>query len=254
MPPTDRYLPLNSDALVLADGSELDGSRTEGRPLLDERTPGPAWLAATARGAFAAARLPRAGHAAVIRVVTPGDDAPTEAPVATASAPLTLPTGRLLLCGSQDVLRGELDDESIREVTVPAGSYRATLELQVAAASTLPLLRAAADAAGSEPERLGAYFRRTRPGDEPPDWLAYFLAERPHHDPGHEDAWEEFQETDRFGELVDAAEGAGLPFVDLVLRLEPDAPCDPPTSGWLDLAASASLPPVCPLGLRTSAI
>lgn len=249
----DLFLPLGGEALVIADGAELDGSRREGRPLLEGLGPEPAWRAAAGRGAFLPYRLEAARSGLVVRVVL-GPLAPQEADewVGRATGALELPSGELLLSTRSDVLRGAHDEEALARVEVEPGRHAVELFLQLPGPGGERCLRAAEAAAGEPLEPFGDYLRRTRPGEEPPDWLLLELGLAPHRDPGHEEEWEAWTETDRFARVQEASEALGLGLVDVVLRLEPSptAPATPlPPDGWVSAGTEVRKPERCPRGL-----
>lgn len=238
---------------MLADRAELDGSLREGRPLLEGLGPDAAWRAAATRGAFLPYRFEPARRGLVVRVVL-GPLVPAEADewVGRAAGALELPEGELLLSTDRDVLRGAHDEEALARVQLAPGRYAVELLLQLPGPGGEGCLRAAEAAAGEPAEPMGAYLRRTRPGEEPPDWLLLELGLAPHRDPGHEEEWEAWIETDRFARVQDAADALGLGLVDVVLRLEPD-PSAPATvlgaDGWVFAGSELRKPERCPRGL-----
>ncbi len=254
----DLYLPLRGAELVLCALGAVDGSRAAGGSLLprvDARSAG--WREGALRGDLLPYRLQRGAPALRVRVVLgplTGEEAAEQ--VGQVEGALELPEGCLLLA-TPAILTGGWDEESQRRLTLPAGRYRVLLHPQLPGPDGAECLRAAEAAAGEAPEPLGAYWRRTRPGEEAPDFLALRLGQAPHEDPEREEEWEAFQETDRFGALLDDADGLGLDLVDLVVRLEPD-PAAPattlPDDGWLRGTQAPLKPEKCPRGLRSAAL
>ena len=89
---------------------------------------------------------------------------------------------------------------------VPPGDYQATLYCYASA----PNGRLCLEAAGSD-ERLGAWFRRTRAGQEMPGWLHNRCVDDPDEDPGHKPEWKK------------APRRPGSRVIDFLLHLEPAA-------------------------------
>jgi len=95
------------------------------------------------------------------------------------------------------------------------------------------------------PQRaLGAYFRRTRPGEPFPLWLRNECTSDPDLDPGHEEEWHE-EEEDYDTPQPD--------YVGFLLRLTPldgEAPELPDmVDGWFSHAPRPRKPAVCPIGV-----
>jgi hypothetical protein len=118
---------------------------------------------------------------------------------------LRVSDGRLALCGGIAYLI-EPDDwalEFVRVVEVPAGSYRATVYCYASA----PNGRWCVEKSGTR-ETLGAWFRRTQPGQEMPRWLHNLCVNNPDEDPGHRAKWKR------------AKLRGGAPAIDFLLHLE----------------------------------
>jgi hypothetical protein len=118
---------------------------------------------------------------------------------------LRVPDGELALCGGVAYV---LDKESwaeeyVRVIEVPAGEYRATLYCYASA----PNGRLCVERSGLD-EPLGAWFRRTRSGQDMPAWLHNLCVNDPTLDPGHAQEWKR------------AAEKRGGYVVDFLLHLE----------------------------------
>ena len=168
---------------------------------------------------------------------------------------LRVADGKLALQGyfsddfDQDYL---LEDESLRIIDVPPGDYHVELYTYFPQLNAEYCLRAADD------EPIGTWFRRTRPDDDFPDWLKIWLTEdEPEADPGHEDSWEAFAESDAYGELLDRV-GDTVCYIDFLLRLTPLDEAETPfvlddntvdSGGWFLLTLNARKPERCPLGL-----
>jgi hypothetical protein len=199
-----------------------------------------AWKKAIHRGEILAVRLMQPGPV-VVRVLLNGALTPEEdaAWVDRWETTLKLPAGGLLLSGDPDTVFGiGYPEFETRLPDVPAGDYLAhVFTLLPGENGKRSLTRAA-------PERLGAYFRRTRPGEPFPAWLARMCAETPKLDPGHEQEWRGKSVAD------DPAE-----YVSFLLHLSPLAA--PPLrlrmkDGAPPVPLNPRLPDVCPLGLVAS--
>jgi hypothetical protein len=126
--------------------------------------------------------------AANVRVVVdePLDAAELSEWVGVVRSALRVPDGRLALCGGSVYVleKARWAEEFVRTVDIPAGDYRATLCCYASA----PNGRACVERSGSD-EPLGAWFRRTRPGQAMPPWLHNFCVNDPSADPGHGKQW-----------------------------------------------------------------
>jgi hypothetical protein len=113
--------------------------------------------------------------------------------------------GRLALCGGIAYVldTGAWAEEYGRVVEIPPGAYRATLYCYASA----PNGRCCIERTGSD-EPLGAWFRRTRSGQDMPAWLHNLCVNDPTLDPGHARQWKR------------AAEKPGGHVVDFLLHLE----------------------------------
>ena len=249
----DLYVPNEADVLVVTSAERLDGRR----PPLAEAG---AELTELARSGAGALLGLEDDEPVVVRVVlgapTPQED---EEWVGRLELPLDLPDGRLALASGRGFLRGDYDEELVRFVEVPSGRYRVSIEAQLVGINGEACLERAGDLGADEPgEPLGAYFRRTRPGAEVPEWLQVHCAQFPHLDPGHEEEWEDFAESDRFAALEEEAERTGLGFVDLLLRLEPVAELPELHATFEEdgvlREAEVRKPARCPLGLRATGL
>ena len=118
---------------------------------------------------------------------------------------LRVPDGRLALCGGIAYVfdKGDWAEEYTRVVEIPAGDYRATLYCYASA----PNGRVCIERSGSD-QPLGAWFRRTRSGQEMPTWLHNLCVNDPTLDPGHAKEWKR------------ATEKPGGCVVDVLLHLE----------------------------------
>ncbi|WP_337173162.1 hypothetical protein [Paludisphaera sp.] len=201
------------------------------------------WMAAVADGVFMPIELAQ-DDPIVIRVVVddPLTDPERDEWVARVRHRLSVPDGRLLIMGGAcEYFDGEDMEEYSRTLDIPAGDYQAEVYTYLHGANGDYAL----DQAGP-PEAVGAYFRRTRPGEPFPGWLRAECRDRPGVDPGHEDEWRD---------AGDDAEGDRPRFLHFLLRLSPDRgePGPPPdTRGWYSAGAEARRPARCPLGIPAS--
>jgi hypothetical protein len=152
---------------------------------------------------------------------------------------LRVPDGRLVVIGGGV---GYLEGEDMTDFTcfldVPPGDYLAELYTYFHGINGEYCL----DGAGP-PEPIGAYFRRTRPGEPFPLWLHNECAEEPEADPGHEDEWMDAEED---------YDSEQPPYVGFLLRLSPltEVPELPPMrDGWFAIGSGARRPEVCPVGV-----
>jgi len=96
-------------------------------------------------------------------------------------------------------------------------------------------------------EALGAYFRRTRPGQAFPQWLIKACCDDPHEDPGHEAEWVQRRQSNHTQSTEDVAHQES--FVELIIQLRPIEqlpPAIPPQPGW---PWHLRKPAQCPLGI-----
>jgi len=163
---------------------------------------------------------------------------------------LTLADGMLCISGGAEWLyqgydRAEVkDDNFLRMVELPRGSYRATVYTYLSGVNGPACLDELAGGLGKA-EPLGQWFRRTRPGESFPEWLVYRCVAYPDTDPGHETEWRNHALPDK--ETIPE-------FVGFLLHLEPsESPATPgktkATGGWFSDSDSARKPKRCPVGL-----
>jgi hypothetical protein len=224
----DVHVPNESDAFVIASAGQ------RGRGLMPGEA---AWNAAVA----ACEVLPilvESEDPANVRVVVGGElDAAEQAEwVGRVSGGLRIPDGRLAVCGGAAYVLDKQDWTSAyaRIVEIAPGDYRATIYCYASA----PNGRLCLEQAGDD-EPLGAWFRRTRPGQDMPVWLHNRCVNDPDLDPDERKRWKR------------AAEKRGGHVVDFLLHLEPSSePIPPPTGdhGFAE-AVDCRKPEVFPLGL-----
>ena len=224
----DVHVPNESDGFVFASAS------LRGSGLVPGDEP---WLQRVA----ACELLPllvESEDAANVRVVVAGELTPDEQAgwVGRVSGGLHLADGRLALCGGAAWLidADAWTDEFARVIDVPPGDYQATLYCYASA----PNGRLCLEAAGSD-ERLGAWFRRTRPGQAMPAWLHNRCVDDLDEDPGHRAAWKKVGRR-RAGQVID-----------FLLHLVPAAGIEPVEVGEHGFAEAGDcrIPEPFPLGL-----
>lgn len=153
---------------------------------------------------------------------------------------LRVPDGELVFEGGFDP-RGA-DPDFMRTISVPPGDYRVevyTLYWSINGLSSLP---------PDDDERFGTWFRRTRPGEEFPDVMKFYLGEDPDDDPGYEDEWIEFYDSEAYEELEEPD------MVDFIVRLLPFSSADRLTlqcddTGWFPIGINPRKPAKCPIGV-----
>lgn len=164
--------------------------------------------------------------------------------------PLDIPDGKLAVTGGAVLVNEEYDPDDryyqsyLRVVDVPPGRYRATIYSYVPGVNGNAVLDYLASG-DDRHERYGAWFRRTRPGEDFPPWLVEWCVGEPDEDPGHEKEWKERQRPD----------ASTMPeYIDFLVHLAPDpnaGPTDtPPEEGWFGEAENARTPDRAPRGLE----
>ncbi len=138
---------------------------------------------------------------------------------------LYLPDGKLGLEGGLDARFTEeeaIEEEYLSYVDVPPGHYHVVIYTYLTVYDAVYAL----ENSGNR-ERLGTYFRRTHPGKlhtDMPDWMQYFIGESWDADPGYEDIWEAYIETDAYDEARERIDSAENPlYVEFLAHLSPIA-------------------------------
>jgi hypothetical protein len=164
-------------------------------------------------------------------------------------ATLRVPCGSLAVEGGLDP-RSDDDSEFVEYVDVPPGDYRVEVLTYLHGINGDYCISDRLDG-----ERIGPWFRRTRPDTEMPFWLKLLLGYEPEHDPGHEAEWDEFAEyveglpTKEHDELFDSE--SVLDFVVRLTPLEGDVEVSElDEGGWFAIDTGARKPDLCPLGIR----
>jgi hypothetical protein len=163
---------------------------------------------------------------------------------------LDVPSGKVAITGGAVLVNEEYDPDDryfqsyLRYVDVPPGRYRATVYTYVPGINGDGALDELAGGYDAH-ERYGAWFRRTRPGEEFPPWLVEWCVGEPDEDPGHEKEWQNRERPDN------SAMPEYINFV-LHLTLDPNAqaPGKPPEVGWFGEAENARKPERAPRGLE----
>lgn len=196
-----------------------------------------AWTAAAAAGDLLPLGV-ESEDAAVVRVVV-NEPLTTDEQrewVGVLRGGLRVADGQLALCGGLAYLIEPSDWalEFARVLAVLAGAYRASLYGYASA----PNGRWCVEQSGTD-EPLGAWFRRTRPGEEMPGWLHNLCIHDPDQDPAFRAKWKR------------AKPRGGAPAIDFLLHLEP-APSAPANllndEGFCE-AGECRQPDPCPLGI-----
>lgn len=127
-------------------------------------------------------------------------------------------------------------------VQVPKEKYR--LEVR----SYLPHSMACwqLERANNKSEKLGSYFRRTRPGESFPEWLTWICWSHPADDPGHEKEWRALKTID---EMTSA-------YVDFLVCLLPASSKKPVSKMKKNGIAEWQIrcPDVCPKGIKAQGV
>ncbi len=161
---------------------------------------------------------------------------------------LTVPCGRLLVCGGFDprslaAFKEDGPSDTVREVRVLPGEYRVDVYTHLAT-MTGRVLRERWD------EKLGTWFRRQHKRRPFPSWLAGELARSPEDDPGHEKEWGKLKASVAAKKL--GIDTSTLDWVGYVIHLQaPDAMAQlsPTERGWFATDVGFRRPARCPLGL-----
>ncbi|MDH4184441.1 MAG: WGR domain-containing protein [Nitrospinota bacterium] len=175
--------------------------------------------------------------------------------------PLLVPDGKLAICGGSEFVEerydarkldkaGDVEDyilemikDYVRFLDIPKGDYLAALYTFITAPNGEPMMRR--HPPESDVEKIGAFFRRTRPGAVFPDWLRSWVIAYPEDDPDHEKDWEG----------KEAPEKVEPKYVDFLLHLAPVpegyAALEPRLDeGLFREAVERRMPALCPMGLE----
>ena len=204
-----------------------------------------------------------------LRVVV--DEALTEAEetewIARQQWHLHVPNGKLGLEGGLDARNTDeyaIDEGYLTYVDIPPGHYQVTMYTYLSSYYGLVEFQSMRE---EDPEPLGAYFRRTHPGkslEDMPDWMQILIAEDPDADPGFEDEWDDFADSDAYEELLDRFEESDPPFIEFLAhftRIENETAFEP-DADWLEerdffgrkevwMKTTVRRPEICPAGIRS---
>lgn len=221
------------------------------------------WVEGIQSGAFLAVELVQDDpiHCRIILddVLTPEEEGEV---VQRCAWKLRVPDGKLVIAGGIECLIEEVDedDEFVQILDIPRGDYRLDLYTCFAGVNGPYLYWGNYDIDANKPgatrakpeggplvsEPVGAWFRRTRPGEPFPYWLKCHCLEDERCDPGHEEEWKEDAEV----------EEESPPLVDFLVRLTPLERAEPlpeePPSGkgpFVPARGAVCLPARCPMGL-----
>lgn len=176
---------------------------------------------------------------------------------------LLIADGRLALIGGCEYLWGEASEEFIKVLEVPPGEYRVDVYTCFTGINGPDIYwgnyevdagqKGATNAKSSggplQSEPIAAWFRRTRPQEEFPQWLVEHAYEDPRCDPGHEQYWYDYD-----GPLY---EDDGPDYIDFIVQLRPlDQSLPLPDAlpvledGWIPEEINLQLPDTCARGLQ----
>jgi hypothetical protein len=166
---------------------------------------------------------------------------------------LSVPCGRLLVCGGfdPDVLGWwkEGKTKGVRDIAVPAGKYLVDVYTYLHSMNGRVILSDVLEV------KLGEWFRQDHAGRSFPAWVAGELAVFPEFDPGHEAEWKKLADSVAKGTL--AVEKAPLDWVSFVVHLQafdPKATLDEPEEGtWFGAGQGMRRPARFPMGISSTA-
>jgi predicted DNA-binding WGR domain protein len=210
---------------------------------------GKAWMAAVKRGDIIPIELVQ-DDPFNVRVVVGGELEPAEAEewVGRFDAKLRVPDGRLVVAGGSEYVMETFDEEPesmreyVRHVSIPPGEYRASVYTYMGSVNGRACLQAARG--GDEPDPLGEWFRRTRPGEAFPPWLHNDCVTDPAEDPGHEAEWKKAKKVEDPNDYIDFL----IHLTPLARSEKLDMP-EPGDDGWFSYVAESRVPERIPLGI-----
>ncbi len=169
---------------------------------------------------------------------------------------LQVPDGVLVLAAGGEFAWGMAEDlegeEFIHRVAVPPGNYQVDVYTTLTGINGLSALERAGPG-----EPLGAWWRRTRPGQEIPGWMQFLLYEGLAADPGHEADWRNWSDS-RYRRLMESVEKTRL--LDWIIQLRPLAgqPPAPESVPELDEGCfyepALRIPATCPAGIVAAVV
>lgn len=154
---------------------------------------------------------------------------------------LRVPCGELVFEGGFDP-RGPKAD-FMKSVSIPPGDYQVEVFTLYWSINGHDVIR------GDDRELFGTWFRRTRPGEEFPDIMKFYLGEDPDDDPGHDEEWMDFYDSDEYAELDEPD------MVDFIVRLTPltsnaRLTLQADEYGWFPVGINPRKPEKCPVGVQ----
>lgn len=192
----------------------------------------------------------------IMRVVVGGELEPQEADewVGRLDWKLRVPDGDLVVCGGSEYIMEEFEDEEdaymaeyLRHMKIPRGDYRASVYMFMGGVNGRACIQAARG--GDEPDPLGEWFRRSRPGENFPAWLHNDCVLDPDEDPGHEKEWKKAKKVEDPNEN----------YVDFLLHLVPleagakvtlpELSEEGGNAGWFSTPTQCRVPTRIPLGI-----
>lgn len=168
---------------------------------------------------------------------------------------LAVPDGKLVITAGSELIEGEeMDEEYTKTLSIEPGTYQVEIYNQLPGVNGDFSLAEA----GISEEEIPDYFKRTRPGNKMPEWMAQWLDLEEDEDEGEGEekpdprdtswnAWDESEENQ-------GPEEIGPSGIDFVLRLTPlkEEPSLPKLDeNWLAIVQNPRVPEKCPLGLMS---
>jgi predicted DNA-binding WGR domain protein len=210
---------------------------------------GKAWMAAVKRGDIIPIELVQ-DDPFNVRIVVSGELEPAEAEewVGRFDAKLRVPDGRFVVGGGSEYVMEAFDEEPeymreyVRHIAIPPGEYRASVYTYMGSVNGRACLQAARG--GDEPDPLGEWFRRTRPGEAFPPWLHNDCVIDPAEDPGHETEWKKAKKVDDPNDYIDFL----IHLTPLARNERLDMP-EPGGDGWFSYVTESRVPERIPLGI-----
>lgn len=165
---------------------------------------------------------------------------------------LHIPSGTLSISGGLSLFQQHLDTDSaeyhedfVCTVFVEPGWYLIKAYGYLPSKSVFPYEE-------TEPEAIGNWFRRTRPGQEFPEWLQLWCLDNPELDPGHNEEWDAHYKkigAQGFKKLVDTLQERYLEYLFHLTPIQADTKLPPPVLNGSVLWWDARKPERCPIGL-----
>ena len=148
-------------------------------------------------------------------------------------------------------VEGEEEEDFDRHIQIPTGDYQVNLYTMITGPSGELVFTRMQEKHGQEP--LGAWFRRTRPRETFPSWLADWCYENPAMDPGHENQWQEEDSEEDCYDFEDEESEHEPTWVDYLIQLLPlktDLPFPPLEVDREFYGQEYQKPKNCPRGIK----